>query len=110
MTRPFSQAALNNIEDDKAGNIERLVSQLRYWITAQRVHKTLQHLPATSYEQLPLLIRQVSLRDSKFPGCFCECASGDRGVGGPSEATPELNKSLIVCPTRRHRLRRYRGQ
>ena len=27
----------------------------RYYITAQRVQKTLQHLPGTSYEQLPLL-------------------------------------------------------
>ena len=35
--------------------MEWLVSQLRHWITKQRVHKTLQHLPATSYEQLPVL-------------------------------------------------------
>ena len=35
--------------------LETLVSQLRHWITKQRVHKTLQQLPATSYETLPIL-------------------------------------------------------
>ncbi len=35
--------------------LENLVSQLRHWITKQRVHKTLQQLPATSYEMLPVL-------------------------------------------------------
>lgn len=32
-----------------------LVSELRYWITQRRCEKTLQHLPAASYERLPLL-------------------------------------------------------
>jgi mediator of RNA polymerase II transcription subunit 14 len=35
--------------------VEALVSQLRFWITKQRVHKTLQQLPATSYARLPIL-------------------------------------------------------
>jgi hypothetical protein len=30
------------------------VSNLRFWITKQRVHKTLQQLPASSYESLPI--------------------------------------------------------
>ena len=45
----------NNNATNRGRNLEWLVSQLRYWITKQRVHKTLQHLPATSYEQLPVL-------------------------------------------------------
>lgn len=32
-----------------------IVSELRYWITQRRCEKTLQHLPATSHERLPLL-------------------------------------------------------
>jgi mediator of RNA polymerase II transcription subunit 14 len=45
----------NIASNNRGRNLEWLVSQLRYWITKQRVHKTLQHLPATSYEQLPVL-------------------------------------------------------
>ena len=45
----------NSSSNNRGRNLEWLVSQLRYWITKQRVHKTLQHLPATSYEQLPVL-------------------------------------------------------
>ena len=51
-----SNANSNKSSSNNRGlNLEWLVSQLRYWITKQRVHKTLQHLPATSYEQLPVL-------------------------------------------------------
>ncbi|XP_012256588.1 mediator of RNA polymerase II transcription subunit 14 isoform X2 [Athalia rosae] len=32
-----------------------LISELRYWITQRRCEKTLQHLPATPHERLPLL-------------------------------------------------------
>ena len=35
-----------------------LLSDLRYWLTKQRVHKTLQSLPATSHESLPLIFDQ----------------------------------------------------
>ena len=52
-SNPFSaqiQACLNS---DQA-QLEQLVTQLRYWITARRIEKTLQQLPATPYEQLPL--------------------------------------------------------
>ena len=51
---PFIQDIQTAINEDKS-KLQWLVSQLRYWITKQRVHKTLQHLPATSYEQLPIL-------------------------------------------------------
>lgn len=37
----------------------KIISQMhaffRYWITQRRCEKTLQHLPATAYERLPLL-------------------------------------------------------
>ncbi|XP_034941406.1 mediator of RNA polymerase II transcription subunit 14 [Chelonus insularis] len=32
-----------------------LISELRFWITQRRCEKTLQHLPATSHERLPVL-------------------------------------------------------
>ncbi|XP_066584073.1 mediator of RNA polymerase II transcription subunit 14 isoform X2 [Prorops nasuta] len=32
-----------------------LISELRFWITQRRCEKTLQHLPATSHERLPML-------------------------------------------------------
>ncbi|XP_014256171.1 mediator of RNA polymerase II transcription subunit 14 [Cimex lectularius] len=35
--------------------IATLISELRFWITQRRCEKTLQHLPATPYERLPLL-------------------------------------------------------
>ena len=53
-TNPFSpqiQSCLNSDQAQLAG----LVTQLRYWITARRVEKTLQQLPASPYEQLPLM-------------------------------------------------------
>ena len=45
----------SNLNTAERGQLETLVSQLRHWITKQRVHKTLQQLPATSYETLPIL-------------------------------------------------------
>lgn len=47
---PELQQALNN-DHSKLLN---LISELRYWITCRRCEKTLQHLPATSHESLPL--------------------------------------------------------
>lgn len=35
--------------------VQHFVSELRYWITQRRCEKTLQHLPATPFERLPLL-------------------------------------------------------
>lgn len=35
--------------------LPHLVSELRYWVTQRRCEKTLQHLPATPHERLPLL-------------------------------------------------------
>ena len=48
--------------------LEALVSQLRFWMTKQRVHKTLQQLPATSYERLPILF---DLNKHPLKGEFC---------------------------------------
>lgn len=48
---PDLQIALNS----DINKLQTLVSELRYWITQRRCEKTLQHLPATSYERLPLL-------------------------------------------------------
>lgn len=45
------QAALNG----DLTKLPHLVSELRYWVTQRRCEKTLQHLPATPYERLPLL-------------------------------------------------------
>uniref|UniRef100_A0A8D8N5P3 Mediator of RNA polymerase II transcription subunit 14 n=2 Tax=Culex pipiens TaxID=7175 RepID=A0A8D8N5P3_CULPI len=45
------QHALNN---DRS-RLQHLFSELRYWITQRRCEKTLQHLPATTQERLPLV-------------------------------------------------------
>ncbi|XP_066901143.1 mediator of RNA polymerase II transcription subunit 14 [Halyomorpha halys] len=45
------EAALNS---DRS-RLTPLISDLRYWITQRRCEKTLQHLPATPHERLPLL-------------------------------------------------------
>lgn len=45
------EGALN----DDHTRLPALVSELRYWITLRRCEKTLQHLPATPYDRLPLL-------------------------------------------------------
>lgn len=48
---PELQAALNGDHT----RLPALVSELRFWITQRRCEKTLQHLPATTHEKLPLL-------------------------------------------------------
>lgn len=45
------QAALNSDHT----KLPDLVSELRYWITKRRCEKTLQHLPATAKERLPII-------------------------------------------------------
>lgn len=47
---PELQQALNNDHSKLAP----MISELRYWITCRRCEKTLQHLPATSHDSLPL--------------------------------------------------------
>lgn len=47
---PDLQQALNNDH----GKLLHLISELRYWITCRRCEKTLQHLPATCHDGLPL--------------------------------------------------------
>ncbi|XP_055926040.1 mediator of RNA polymerase II transcription subunit 14-like isoform X1 [Argiope bruennichi] len=37
--------------------VENLISELRFWITVRRCEKTIQHLPATASEHLPLIIQ-----------------------------------------------------
>jgi len=51
---PVATEIEQNLNEDKR-KLEVLVSNLRAWITKQRIHKTLQQLPATAYEKLPLL-------------------------------------------------------
>ena len=51
---PFTNDIQNCLNDDKS-RLVALVSSLRFWIVKQRVHKTLQQLPATSHELLPIL-------------------------------------------------------
>ncbi len=53
-SNPVAPEIQQTLNDDKS-KLESLVSQLRHWITKQRVHKTLLQLPATSYEMLPVL-------------------------------------------------------
>lgn len=48
---PELQSALNF----DLNKLQLLVSELRYWITKRRCEKTLQHLPATPHQRLPLL-------------------------------------------------------
>ncbi|XP_075216294.1 mediator complex subunit 14 isoform X3 [Lycorma delicatula] len=48
---PELQAALNGDHT----RLTTLISELRFWMTMRRCEKTLQHLPATSHERLPLL-------------------------------------------------------
>ncbi len=52
---PAAATAAKSQQQLQHNRVEHLVSQLRFWITKQRVHKTLQQLPATSYEKLPVL-------------------------------------------------------
>ncbi|XP_073993036.1 mediator complex subunit 14 isoform X1 [Rhodnius prolixus] len=46
------EAALNSDHS----RLPNLISELRFWITQRRCEKTLQHLPATPHERLPLLL------------------------------------------------------
>lgn len=48
---PELQQILNN----DLTKLPNLVSELRFWITQRRCEKTLQHLPATPHERLPIL-------------------------------------------------------
>lgn len=41
--------------NDDHSRLPTLVSELRYWITLRRCEKTLQHLPASPHDRLPLL-------------------------------------------------------
>jgi len=54
LTNPYSQNIQNSLNADRV-QLEAQVSDLRYWITARRIEKTIQQLPATPYEQLPLM-------------------------------------------------------
>uniref|UniRef100_A0A0K2TAA1 Mediator of RNA polymerase II transcription subunit 14 n=1 Tax=Lepeophtheirus salmonis TaxID=72036 RepID=A0A0K2TAA1_LEPSM len=56
-SNPYTSEIQRNLNEDKS-KLEPLISQLRIWITKNRVHKTLQQLPATSYETLPILFDQ----------------------------------------------------
>ena len=55
----FSGDIQSTLNEDQS-RLVHLVTQLRYWITKQRVQKTLQQLPATPYESLPILFDLVS--------------------------------------------------
>ncbi|CAH1119203.1 unnamed protein product [Phaedon cochleariae] len=46
---------LNNTLNGDHAKLPTLITELRFWITQRRCEKTLQHLPATAYERLPLL-------------------------------------------------------
>ena len=50
---PYSTQIQNSLNGDRM-QLESHVSELRYWITARRIEKTLQQLPASPFEQLPL--------------------------------------------------------
>ncbi|KYN27989.1 Mediator of RNA polymerase II transcription subunit 14 [Trachymyrmex cornetzi] len=47
-----------------------LISELRFWITQRRCEKTLQHLPATSHERLPI----VAFKEKESSPCEIECS------------------------------------
>ncbi|KAF7268704.1 mediator complex subunit 14 isoform X1 [Rhynchophorus ferrugineus] len=46
---------INNVLNGDHSKLPSYISELRYWITKRRCEKTLQHLPATAHERLPLL-------------------------------------------------------
>jgi mediator of RNA polymerase II transcription subunit 14 len=50
------QTCLNSPRD-KAEKLDTLLTDLRMWIAAKHLEKSLQHLPVTCYERLPLLHR-----------------------------------------------------
>lgn len=47
-------ADLQNALNNDQSKLLHLISELRYWITVRRCEKTLQHLPATCHDTLPL--------------------------------------------------------
>lgn len=49
---------LNNALNGDHTKLTMLITELRFWITQRRCEKTLQHLPATAHERLPLLHQQ----------------------------------------------------
>lgn len=51
---PLIPELINSLNGDHT-RLSVLISELRYWITQRRCEKTLQHLPATAHERLPLL-------------------------------------------------------
>lgn len=51
---PLISELHNSLNGDHT-RLPMLISELRYWITQRRCEKTLQHLPATAHERLPLL-------------------------------------------------------
>lgn len=53
-TNPFTAEIQATLNDDQS-KLVALVTLLRYWIIKQRVRKTLQQLPATPYDRLPIL-------------------------------------------------------
>ncbi|XP_018576450.1 mediator of RNA polymerase II transcription subunit 14 [Anoplophora glabripennis] len=46
---------LNNALNGEHSKLSFLIGELRFWITQRRCEKTLQHLPATAHERLPLI-------------------------------------------------------
>ncbi|ERL93945.1 mediator of RNA polymerase II transcription subunit 14 [Dendroctonus ponderosae] len=46
---------INNILNGNRAKLLPYISELRYWITKRRCEQTLQHLPASAHERLPLL-------------------------------------------------------
>lgn len=56
---PELQQALNNDHN----KLLHLISELRYWITCRRCEKTLQHLPATSHDNLALRFTATAQED-----------------------------------------------
>lgn len=53
---PFISDLQHSFNTDRT-NIPSLISDIRFWLTKQRCVKTLQHLPVTVSEQLPLLMK-----------------------------------------------------
>lgn len=51
---PIMPELCNSLNGDHT-RLPILVTELRYWITQRRCEKTLQHLPASAHERLPLL-------------------------------------------------------
>lgn len=52
---PPSMVVLQQALNNEHSKVPLLISDLRFWITQRRCETTLQHLPGTAYERLPLL-------------------------------------------------------